>query len=161
MANCTALNYAELATGKPLPSISTTEEAASPLKGQGHSQGLSVRSPLPWPFPTPHLQFRDQRWRRGGQFVRKWGWRSRLEAGWEISWSRLGSQGGLEAEKSCDEINFSGQLFIVGNGAGMGWGGGDVLREPIRRLLPYWTLSHNNCMLFYKVCLRTSESCNF
>ena len=44
-----------------------------------------------------------------------------LEAGWEISWNRPGNRGGgLEAEKSCDEIDFSGQLLIVENGAGMG-----------------------------------------
>lgn len=43
----------------------------------------------------------------------------------------------------------------------MDCGGRDVLREPIRRLLPYWAFFYNNYMLFCKVSLRTTKCCNF
>lgn len=43
----------------------------------------------------------------------------------------------------------------------MDCGGRDVLREPIRRLLSYWTFLYNNYMLFYKISPRTPGCYNF
>ena len=66
-----------------LPIILSIKEAASHLKGRSSAEGVPVKLlPSLWVPSAPRLQFRGQRLRHGGQFVRKWGWRNRLGPGW-------------------------------------------------------------------------------
>lgn len=128
-----------------LPIILSIKEAARHLKGRSPAEGVPVKLlPSLWAPSAPCLQFRGQRLSMGASLSGN----EAGGAGWgqagEIRPHAWGTRGPTEVLKQGSRV----MRLVLGDNSllwkmeqGMEWGGGDVLREPIRRLLPYWTLT--------------------